>query len=182
MIEIIQGDVLSSDADAVILAIDGAKRGMEGNIARAYARRWPDAWMEIEDEIRYPIRLGRTVAIHPENESGFPLVLIASTLNHVDTLDEQRKAAIVRSALSEAIQLAIRHRVRQLATAPMTGGWRLELEPALAAMMSVLKPIGVAHHTLTVVLHLLSQEHTSLATEIAVRHGIDLPTGGRLSL
>ncbi len=182
MIEIIQGDVLTSDADAVILAIDGAKRGMEGNIARAYARRWPDAWMEIEDEIRYPIRLGRTVAIHPENESGFPLVLIASTLNHVDTLDEQRKAAMVRSALSEAIQLAIGHRVRQLATAPMTGGWQLELEPALAAMMSVLKPIGVAHHTLTVVLHLLSQEHTRLATEIAVRHGIDLPTGGRLSL
>lgn len=181
MIEIIQGDVLSSNADAVILAIDGVKRGLEGNIARSYARRWPDAWMEIEDEIRYPLRLGRTVAIRPENDSGFPLVLVASTLNHVDTLNEQGKAAIVRSALSEAIQLAIRQRVHHLATAPMTGGWRLELEPALAAMMSVLRPIGVAHHTLTVVLHLLSQEHTRLAAEIAVRHSIALPTGGRPS-
>jgi hypothetical protein len=182
MIEIIQEDVLAAKADALILTIDGAKRGMEGNIARAYARRWPDAWIEIEDEIKYPVPLGRTVAIHPDNDSGFPLVLIASTLNHVDTLNEQRKAAIVRSALSEAIQLAILHRARRLATVPMTGGWRLELEPALAAMMSALKPIGVAHHTLTVVLHLLSQEHTRLATAIAVRHGIDLSTDGRLSL
>lgn len=180
MIEIIQGDVLSSEADAVILAIDGAKRGMEGNIARAYARRWPDAWMEIEDEIRYPIPLGRTIATHPKSESGFPLVLIASTLNHVDTLDEQGKAAIVRSALFEAIQLASRHRVSRLATAPMTGGWRLELEPALAAMMSALVSGGNAHRV-TLSIHLLSLTHTGLAIEIAAKHGIDLPSRGSLT-
>lgn len=51
MIEIVQGDVLAGQADAVILAVDGAKRGLEDNIARAYPRRWPDAWMEIQDEI-----------------------------------------------------------------------------------------------------------------------------------
>ena len=37
MIKIVEGDVLASDADAVILTIDGAKRGLEGNIARSYA-------------------------------------------------------------------------------------------------------------------------------------------------
>ena len=73
MIEIIQGDAVS-DAGAVIVAIDCAQRGMEGNISRAYTRRWSDARMEIEDEIRYPIGLGRTVPTHPENESGVPLV------------------------------------------------------------------------------------------------------------
>jgi hypothetical protein len=103
VIEIVQGDVLAAQAHAVILAVDGAKRGMEGNIARAYSRRWPDAWMEIEDEIRYPIPLGRSIAIRPENESGFPVVLIASTLHHLDALAEQQKAAIVRSALAEAL-------------------------------------------------------------------------------
>ena len=51
MIEIIQGDVLFSGAKAVILAIDGAKRGLEDHIARAYAPRWPDAWREIHGAI-----------------------------------------------------------------------------------------------------------------------------------
>jgi O-acetyl-ADP-ribose deacetylase (regulator of RNase III) len=177
MIEIAQGDVLSSKADAIVLTIDGAKRGMEGNIARGFARRWPDAWMEIEDEIRYPIPLGRSIAVCPENDSGFRLVLIASTLNHIDTLNESQKTAIVRSALSEAILLAKRHHARRIATAPMTGGWRLEMAPALSAMMSVLRSTGSVDHAHSVVVHLLSREHTRLATEIATRHGIDVPIG-----
>lgn len=174
MIEIVQGDVLSAQADAVILTVDGAKRGMEGNIARAYARSWPDAWMEIEDDIRYPVPLGRTVATHPENESGFPLVLIASTLHHLDALTEDRKAGIVRSALGEAVQLAMRHRAYRIVTAPMTGGWRLELRPALEAMMDALRPIAAPHHVLTVAIHLLSPEHARLAVDLARARGIDV--------
>ncbi len=180
MLELIQGDVLSSGADAVILTIDGAKRGMEGNIARAFARRWPDAWMEIEDEIKYPIPLGRTVAMRPENDSGFSVVLIASTLHHLDALTDDRKAGIVRSALSEAIQLAMRHRVRRVAVATMTGGWRLELPLALEAMMEGLRPIAAIHHSLVVAIHMLSQEHARQAAEIARSRGIEVQIGADL--
>lgn len=174
MIEIIQGDVLAAQADALILTIDGIKRGMEGNIARAYARRFPGAWMEIEDEINYPVPLGRTVAAHPENESGFPLVLIASTLHHLDALTGAQKAGIVRAALSDSIQLAMRHRVRRVATAPMTGGWRLELQSALEAMMDALRPVAAPDHELTVTVHLLSQTNVRMAEEIAKLRGIDV--------
>jgi O-acetyl-ADP-ribose deacetylase (regulator of RNase III) len=180
MIEIIQSDVLSSGADAVILTIDGTKRGLEGNIARAFARRWPDAWMEIEDEIKYPIPLGRAVAIRPENDSGFSVVLIASTLHHLDALTDARKAGIVRSAFAESIQLAMRHRVRRAAVAPMTGGWRLELPLALEAMMEGLRPIAAIHHSLVVAIHLLSQEHAKQAAEIARSRGIDVQIGADL--
>ena len=177
MIEIVHGDVLAARADAVILAIDGAKRGMEGNVARAYARRWPDAWMEIEDEIKYPVPLGRAVAIHPENESGFPLVLIASTLHHLDTLTDAQKAGIVRSALLDSVQLALRHRVSRVVVAAMTGGWRLELLQALEAMMDGLRPIAAFHHSLVLAIHLLSQEHARQATKIAKSRGIDVRIG-----
>lgn len=178
MIEIVQGDVLSAQADAVVLAVDGAKRGMEGNIARAFARRWPDAWMEIEDDIRYPVPLGRAVAVRPENISGFPLVLIGSTLHHLDALTEDRKAGVVRSALGEAVQLAMRHHAHRVVTAPMTGGWRLELKPALEAMMDALRPVAAPHHALTVAIHLLSQEHALSAAAIARARGIDVRVDG----
>ncbi len=54
---LVYGDVFDAVADGLLLTIDGAKKGMEGNVARAYARRWPDAFEEIEYEIPYPLPL-----------------------------------------------------------------------------------------------------------------------------
>lgn len=166
MIEIVESDVLSSSADAVILTIDGEKKGLEGNIARSYARRWPDAWMEIEDSMRYPVPLGRCVAILPENESPFRLVLLASTLHHLDVMSDSQKAGIVRAALGEAINLSLRYRARHLATAIMTGGWRMDVQSALEAMTNVLRPVASSNHILNVSLHVLSREHMQLAESV----------------
>lgn len=176
-IEIIHGDVLSVSADALILTIDGARKGLEGNLARAFARRWPDAFMDVEDQIRYPVPLGRTVATHPENECGFPLILVASTLHHIDVLSDAQKAGVIRSAMREALTLAHRHRVTRLAATVMTGGWRLGLEPALVAMFDVLRPVGSATHPITVSLHLLSEGDVTLANEVASRCGIVVGKG-----
>lgn len=148
MIKIVEGDVLASDADAVILTIDGAKWGLEGNTARSYARRWPDAWMEIEDAVRYPVPLGRCVAVLPENESPFRLVLLASTLDHLDVMSDSQRAGIVRAALSDAISLSLRHRAGHVATALMTGGWRMDVRSALEAMTGPLRPVAPTSHTL----------------------------------
>jgi O-acetyl-ADP-ribose deacetylase (regulator of RNase III) len=126
-VQILQGNALDARADALVLTIDGARRGMEGNIARAFARRWPDAFEEIEEQIRYPIPLGRTVATHPESDCPFRTVLFASTLHHLDVLTDTQKSAIIASALTEAVNLALKHRCRSVATAVMSGGWRLAL-------------------------------------------------------
>gem|GEM_PF-907623 len=166
MISIVEGDVLTSGADAVLLTIDGAKRGLEGNIARAYARRWPDAWMEIEDTIRYPVPLGRCVAVLPESESPSRLVLLASTLHHLDVMSDSQKAGIVRSTLGEAINLSFRHRTTHLATAVLTGGWRMEFGTALEAMMDALRPVAPPRHVQTVSIHALTHEHVHLAETV----------------
>jgi O-acetyl-ADP-ribose deacetylase (regulator of RNase III) len=133
-IRIIQGNVLDAKADAAIITIDGAKKGMEGNIARAFARRWPELWTEIEEEIPYPLPLGEVFEYEPTAESPFRLILIAATINHRETLTEPEKKGIVRTALGNAISAATGCGIKSIATAIMTGGWRLSQQSAFLAM------------------------------------------------
>jgi len=133
-LEILQGNLLDASTDAIILQIDGVKRNMEGNIARSFARKWPDAWEEIEDEIPYPLSLGRICTIELSNECGFRFVIVASTLHHQDTLSEGAKKSVVRTALQNALQAAAKHNIGSIGSAIMTGGWRLSQESALMAM------------------------------------------------
>ncbi len=53
MIKLVHCDVLTAGhrANALILAIDGTKHWMEDHIARAYARRWPDLWRDLDGSI-----------------------------------------------------------------------------------------------------------------------------------
>jgi hypothetical protein len=173
-IKIIHGNALDTVAGSIIHTIDGARKGMEGNVARAFARRWPDAWMEIEGQVRYPLPLGRTVATFPEEECAFPLVLISSTLHHLDVLNENQKIGVIRSALTEAIGLAIRHQARSIATTVMSGGWRLGQEVAMACMFDVLRPVSSSEHPLTVLIHMLSAESVSAAHNLAVSKNMNL--------
>ena len=124
-LRIIHGNVLDAKADALIITIDGAKKGMEGNIARAFARRWPELWAEIEDEVPYPLPLGEVFDYEPSSECPFRILLTASTLNHMDSLTESAKKGIVRTALDNAITAASDYGMKSIATAIMTGGWRL---------------------------------------------------------
>lgn len=61
-LELIAGNVLDAKADALLLTIDGTKRGMEGNIARQFVRRWSDDWGDMQRDVRHPIPIGRAVA------------------------------------------------------------------------------------------------------------------------
>lgn len=128
------GNVLEAKTDAVILTIDGFAKGMEGNIARAFARKCPDVWKELEDEIPYPLGYGEVFDYEPSSECSFRLILIASTLSHKDTLTESAKKGIVRTAFKNAINLAADYGIKTIATAIMTGGWRLSQQNAFLAM------------------------------------------------
>lgn len=133
-LRILQGNVLDAKADSIILTIDGAAKGMEGNIARAFARRWPDVWVEVENEIIYPLPLGEVYEVEPSAESPFQLILIASTLNHKDTLSEVNKKSVVRTALEASVNIANRFNLRTIASGIMVGGWRLSQTSAFVAM------------------------------------------------
>ena len=149
-LEIVTGDVLDLAADALLLTIDGVKRGMEGNIARQFERRWPDDWEDLQRAVRYPVALGRTVAMPWDGDCPWRLVLFASTLHHVDVLDDQQKRRVIRSSLSEALQLCDRHRASSLATAVLQGGWRLSPEEALLEMRTAYQAAGCPHVRLLV--------------------------------
>lgn len=141
-LELVTGNVLDARADALLLTIDGAKRGMEGNIARQFARRWPDDWEDMQRDVRYPVPIGRTVAVPWDGDCPWRLILFASTLHHLDVLDDRQKRSVIRTSLTEALQLCVRHHATTLAMALLQGGWRLSAENALQEMRSTYHVAG----------------------------------------
>jgi len=135
------GNVLDASCDAILLTMDGAKKGLEGNIARAFSRRWPEAFAAIEDQVRYPVPLGMSVLAKRtadwEEDCPFSLVIMASILHHIDVLDDRQKIRMIQSAFEDAIAIARRFQMRSMATAVLTGGWRLSDQDALKAMLTV---------------------------------------------
>lgn len=163
--QIRKGNALDAQAEALILTIDGARRGMEGNIARAFSRRWPDGFEEVDEQIRYPVPLGRTVATHAHSDCPFRTILFASTLHHLDVLSETQKAAVVSSALREAVSLAQKDRCQTVATAVMSGGWRLPFEAALDAMLKTLASYGTEGRVPTIQIHVLTDADFEVASK-----------------
>ena len=168
-----QGNVLDAATEGLILTIDGMRRGMEGNLARAYARRWPDSFEEIGYDIPYPLPLGRTFAVRLDDDSPFRLVLIASTLHHLEVLDEGQKAAVTTNAFREAIALAQRFRLRSLATTVMSGGWRLPLRSAFHLMLRQARPLSCQDSRLS--LEIYVSDEADLNDAIAHAESVAFP-------
>jgi len=132
--EIVTGDVLDTTTDALLLTIDGGKSGMEGSIARQFAKRFPEDWEFMQRDLKYPVPIGRTVAIPWDGDCPWRVIMFASTLHHVGVLDDVQKLRVIRSACAEALQLCVRLRINSLATAVLQGGWRLSAQQALSEM------------------------------------------------
>jgi O-acetyl-ADP-ribose deacetylase (regulator of RNase III) len=148
----ISGDLLEAKADALLLTIDGSKSGMEGNIARQFARRFPEDWQYLQRGIRYPVPIGRSVIVPWDGDCPWSHILFASTLHHSDVLEEHQKLRVIRLALTEALQLCVRHGISSLSTAVLQGGWRLSPEAALKEMESAYRSAGCLQVRLVVVL------------------------------
>lgn len=171
-VQIVHGNVLDALADALVPTMDGARRGMEGNVARAFARRWPNAFADIEEQIAYPVPLGRTIGVRPESECPFPMVLMASTLHHIDVLSDARKANVIKRALGEALSIAVRYQRRTVATAVMTGGWRLPFDQALSAMLDAARSLGREDTAVSLAIHVLGEREVAEAKTLASTKGI----------
>ncbi len=128
------GDILDFPADALLLTIDGTRKGMEGNLARQFARRWEGDWNDIQHFTLYPIPLGKTIAVPWDGDCPWRYVMLSSTLHHLDIISDSDKQTIVRRAFHEALMLCHKFQVRTLSTTILSGGWRLSQTDALAAM------------------------------------------------
>lgn len=133
-INIINSNILESTADAIILTIDGSATGMGGHVANDFAKLWPDAWEEVEDELEYPLGLGKVVEVNVFSDCPFKQLLVASTLHHMDVLSMNQKLSVVRTATENAIQAAAASDTKVVATTILSGGWRLDPLNAFMAM------------------------------------------------
>lgn len=131
-IDLLQKNLFDGLDEALILTIDGAAKGMEGNIARAFARLHPDAWEEIDYNLKYPIPLGtaKVVEIHPDLKCQYKFCFIASTLNHLHVLTDQEKLNVLSSALRQVLSIGAARGIKSIGTAVLAGGWRLPIEVA----------------------------------------------------
>jgi hypothetical protein len=134
MLRLLHTNVLDATADALLLTIDGQGRGLRGNIAHAFQRRWPDAYEDFESQLRFPIPLGTAVRIDADTDSPWRTILFASTLHHLETLNGDARHEVIRQGLRSALDVAARTGLRTLATTPMKGGWRLHAPEAYRTM------------------------------------------------
>ena len=150
MIRLVEGDVVSESADALLVPIDGtfiprADRidRVLGNIGRQFVRRFPEAALleEIEAQVDFPMALGAVAPVEL-SEPPFRLAIVVSSLHHADQLDTTSKRATVRSCFARALAIAEREGVAVLASPVLQGGWRLSPEVAFAEMIHAhrLKP------------------------------------------
>ena len=133
-ISVVNANVLDVPASALLLTIDGSRRGMEGNVARQFAARHAQDWGDMLRVLKFPTPLGRCVAVPWDGDAPSRLYLFAATLHHVGVLDEADKTAAVTRAFHEAMRLCTRHGARSLATPILRGGWRLARDDALRIM------------------------------------------------
>lgn len=138
-IQIVNGNILDSTDDAIILTIDGAARGMEGNVTRCFARKYSELWEDMEQEISFPLSLGQVQAVKIPAGWGCPhrFALMASTLHHKDVLFDEEKMKVIKRALSRALSLATQKGCITVAATMLTGGWRVPLLSAFESMIDV---------------------------------------------
>lgn len=141
-LKIVEGNLLDSATDAVLLTLDGSKSGLEGNIARQFSRRFPEDWEYLQRAIKYPIPIGRTVIVPWDGDCHWRYILFASTLHHFGVLNDHEKLRVIRMALTEALRLCLRHGATSLSTAVLQGGWRLDAESALREMRTAYDGAG----------------------------------------
>jgi len=134
MLKLVHTNVLDSQADALLLTIDGQARGLRGNVAHAFQRRWPEDYADFEAQLCFPIPLGTAVRIDADTDSPWQTILFVSTLHHLETLDDRARHGVIRNGLLSALDIAARTGLRTLATTPMKGGWRLKSPEAYRTM------------------------------------------------
>ena len=100
-----------------------------------------------EYEITYPIPIGmaKIFNIEDDDDCNQKFCIIASTLHHLDVLEQSSKRNIINSALRYALTQANNHQLKSLCTTIMKGGWRLELEDALVQMITTYSSFANAY-------------------------------------
>jgi len=134
LLKLLNSNVIDAKAGAIILTIDGAAKGMEGNLSREFASRFPGVWNEIQNKIEYPVPLGSIIEYETAGKCAFRLVLLATTLNHPEMISDPARQGIIRDVTEKSLNIAAKYKINAIASPLLTGGWRLTMQKSFLSM------------------------------------------------
>lgn len=119
--KLVQGNILTSEAEAIIISVDGDHPKMIGSIGRRLQELIDDerTWSDIITAARFPIGAGDVRVVSLEDaDVPFAFAIFVSMFNHLNNRTE------VAQGYYNALAAASNWKFRTVATALHTGGWR----------------------------------------------------------
>jgi len=135
---VIQNDLFESDSPAIILPYDGMNRRFEGNLISAFRKLYEDC-EEIERKVETgpQVALGKINPIAIEDFRSFQYLVLVSTHGHLaEDADIHSSKSFVSSAVARSLEWALHNQLPSVASAVMSGGWRLRFVDAIYAMIA----------------------------------------------
>jgi hypothetical protein len=173
-LRIVEGDLLESSAEALMLPTDGLLPGNAGSsliarslghIARSFARRYSECELveEIDAQVTFPLPLGRAAHVELSAGSQFRFALLLSLLpHHSDQTDQETMRAAAASAFAQALGLCDALGMGSVATPLLKGGWRISSSVAMTVMLQTLANARV-RHPLAVEVRIMDEPSTATA-------------------
>jgi hypothetical protein len=166
-----QGNILNAHAEGLIITLDGNARGLEGNLARQFKARFPEQWGDIENELNFPIPLGRSDYAEAPQPFSFKFIFAVSILDHLNLIGWDKMPSIIRNALYEVCAKAQKLKINTIASLPLTGGFRLSASKALQVMVEVLDEFPGYHAQIEI--YVIEMKDYEYLSNIARSFGID---------
>ena len=138
-LKLINSNIFSGNEESIILTIDGSRKGMEGNLVREFSKKFPEKWEEIESHITYPLSLGEIFPFVSLDDFKYKYILIASTLNHIESLDIRSLENVIMNSFSDCLKFLSGKNINSVSTVLMKGGWRLNPLNAFLSMSTAIE-------------------------------------------
>jgi len=143
VIRLVLGDVLTAKTDALLVAMDGDAEGMEGNIGRQLQRKiGEEAWEDLMAQLIFPMGAGTAQIAEFEGvaEVQFKFAVFAAAFLHATN---EGASSTLKASLDQSLKRARGAGARSIATAVLTGGWRVNKERAIAHLVDVSDSCGL---------------------------------------
>jgi hypothetical protein len=133
-----KGDVLKASAEGLLVTIDGISTDYVGRIARQFIRSiGEDEWENLREELKAPTPIGTIQILNLKElgvESTFDYLFVASFLDHQGESNRSTRPTIAYDVISNVLKKGKQLGVKRIASALLTGGWRVTPEVALKSM------------------------------------------------
>jgi len=140
--ELHPGSVLDAEAHGLVVTVDGTEKGLGGNVTLQCRKRWGETWDMIQDDFVFPLPMGHADYVYVEEVTDepfpFEVVFAASVLDHLNKVNREGIAAVVRSAFHAVCTDARKLKLEKIASPLLKGGWRIHADMAFDAMVTVM--------------------------------------------